>query len=127
MDNSGKIEENGYVKFEKMDNKPYIKINLESNYQDFPDFYSSNKNLIFKNIVKLFDGLTRTRKKELKLIVISIIDGFEWSSEFIFDKTRTDLLINDILPYFEENEEYEICAEIRDIIIKLEKKKHKTL
>ena len=102
--------------------KPYIKLEIEENYKDFNDFYQTNKDTIYKNIVALFRGLTKTKKKYLKLLIHSQIDEFTWGTEFIFDKSQKDLLMNDILPYFEENEEYEVCAEIVDIYQILDKK-----
>ena len=107
--------------------KPYIKLEIDENYKDFNDFYQSNKETIYKNIIDLFKGLTKTRKKYLKLLVHSKIEGFTWGTEFVFDKTQKDILMNDILPYFEEREEYEICTEIVKVYKSIDKNKPKIL
>lgn len=91
---------------------PYIKLEIDENYQDFNDFYQNNKETIYRHIIELFKGLTKTKKKYLKLLVHSKIEGFTWGTEFVFDKSRKQILMNDILPFFEEREEYEICSEI---------------
>jgi hypothetical protein len=107
--------------------KPYIKMEIDENYKDFNDFYQNNKESIYKNIIDLFKGLTRTRKRYLKLLVHSKIEGFTWGTEFVFDKGQKQILMNDILPYFEEREEYEICAEIVKVYNSIDKKKSKIL
>jgi len=95
--------------------KPFIKLEIDENYEDFNDFYQSNKETIYKNIINLFKGLKTSRKKFLKLLVQSKIDGLTWGTEFIFDKSQKQILVNDILPFFEEREEYEICSEIMKV------------
>lgn len=106
--------------------KPFIKLEIDENYQDFNDFYQKNKETIYRNIITLFKGLTKTKKKYLKLLVHSKIEGFTWGTEFVFDKSQRPILINDILPYFEDREEYEICSEIMAIYNSIEKKKQST-
>jgi len=106
--------------------KPYIKLEIDENYQDFNDFYQTNKDTIYKNIINIFKGLKTTRKKYLKLLVHSKIDGFTWGTEFVFDKTQKQILVNDILPFFEEREEYEICGEIMKIYNSIDSKKTKS-
>jgi len=106
--------------------KPYIKLEIDENYQDFNDFYQTNKDTIYKNIINIFKGLKTTRKKYLKLLVHSKIDGFTWGTEFVFDKTQKQILVNDILPFFEKREEYEICGEIMKIYNSIDSKKTKS-
>ncbi len=107
--------------------KPYIKMDITENYKDFNDFYQSNKEAIYRNIVDIFKGLTKTRKKYLKLLIHSQIDNDTWGTEFVFDKSQKDILMKDILPYFEEIEEYEVCTDIVKIYNLIDKKKTKTL
>jgi len=102
---------------------PYIKMVIDENYKDFNDFYQNNKETIYKNIINLFKGLTKTRKRYLKLLVHSKVEGFTWGTEFVFDKSQKLILMNDILPFFEEQEEYEICGDIVKLYNSLEKKK----
>jgi hypothetical protein len=106
--------------------KPYIELNLNDNYTDFNEFYRINKEIIYKSIIELFKGLTKTRKKALKLVVITRIDGFDWGTDFIFNKNQFGVLIDFILPFFEEREEYEICSEIVKIhkILDMKNKKN---
>jgi len=95
--------------------KPFIKLDIDEDYQDFNDFYQTNRETIYKNIINLFMGLKTSKKKYLKLVVHSKIDGETWGTEFIFDKSQIGILVNDILPFFEKREEYEVCGEIMKI------------
>lgn len=107
--------------------KPYIKMEIGENYKDFNDFYQTNKEEIYKNIINLFKGLTKTKKRYLKLLVHSKIEGFIWGTEFVFDKTQKQILMNDILPFFEDREEYEVCSEIVKVYNSIDKERSKTL
>jgi hypothetical protein len=36
----------------------------------------------------------------------------DWNTEFEFHRSETIVLKRDILPYFEENEDYETCSKV---------------
>jgi hypothetical protein len=38
-----------------------------------------------------------------------------WDTEFSFKKLDYEILIKQILPYYEDNEDYEKCAEIKNL------------
>jgi len=101
--------------------REFAKIELNADYQDFGDFYQNNKSLIFNNIVQLYKELTKTNENKLKLVVVSKLDGDVWSTDFVYSKDDLKMLMNDVLPFYEENEEYEICSEIMKINEKLKK------
>jgi len=101
--------------------REFAKIELSADYQDFQDFYQNNKSLLFNNIVQLYKELTKTNESKLKLVVESKLDGDVWSTDFVYSKDDLEMLMNDVLPFYEENEEYEICAEIMKINKKLKK------
>ena len=50
------------------------------------------------------------------------IGPLSWETEFIFKKDEYDILMEQILPYYEELEEYERCAEIKILYEAFEKK-----
>jgi hypothetical protein len=39
----------------------------------------------------------------------------DWNTEFEFHRSETIVLKRDILPYFEENEDYEICSQVLNL------------
>lgn len=103
---------------------PYKKMYIKGKYDDFTDFYSINKESIYKNIIEVFKGFTGdSKKKVLTLYIQAIIQGLEWDTEFKFNKSDTIVLTRDVIPYFEEIEDYETCQEVRNLFIELTSKK----
>ena len=92
--------------------KPDMVLNIEGNFKDFTDFYDENKEIIYKNILNLFDTLLETKQKKLTLSVVAKIRGLEWDTDFTFSKNDKETLIRDVMPYFEQTEDYETCSKI---------------
>ena len=105
-----KLPENSTTK--KRRKQPDFILNLDGSYKDFNDFYGKNKETIYRSILDLFRGLPNTKKKSLTLLVTAKIRGLEWDTEFTFSKSDAKSLIRDVMPYFEQNEDYETCSEI---------------
>jgi hypothetical protein len=92
---------------------PFRKMYIKGNYEDFTDFYTINKRSIYENIIEVFKGFTgNSKKRVLTLYLQAIIHGLEWDTEFKFNKTDTIVLTRDVIPYFEQIEEYEICYDV---------------
>jgi hypothetical protein len=91
---------------------PFLKIEIKNNYKEFKDFYDDNKEVIYKSIIEVFEGLKYTRKKTLSLLIVSEISGLEWDTEFTFSKSESKILCKDVMPYFEQIEDYETCSKI---------------
>ena len=103
---------------------PYRKMYIKGQYEDFTDFYTINKRPIYENIIEVFKGFTGDSKKRvLKLYLQAIIHGLEWDTEFKFNKTDTIVLTRDVITYFEQIEEYEICDDVRKLFEELTIKK----
>jgi len=85
---------------------------LKGSFNDFTDFYDGNKEVIYKNILDLFELLRTTRKKKLTLSVVAKIRGLEWDTDFTFSKDDKETLLRDVMPYFEQVEDYEVCSKI---------------
>jgi len=99
-----------------MPRKNYFKkLNIVGKYDGFDDFYNENKEVIYKSIIEVFKEFKTTRKKTLTLYVTAKIRGLEWDTEFNFKKEDTIVLKRDVMPYFEEIEDYNTCCEIRDL------------
>ena len=54
-------------------------------------------------------------KKKLTLFVSAKIRGLEWDTEFNFHKEESVVLKRDLMPFFEEIEDYETCNEINNL------------
>ena len=92
--------------------KYFKELKLEGKYKDFTDFYDENKETIYKSIIEVFREFKETKKRKLTLNISAKIKGLEWDTEFNFDRSETIVLKRDVMPYFEEIEDYETCGEI---------------
>lgn len=99
----------------KKTSTPYKKIIIKGKYEDFVDFYDENKGNIYKAICDVFEGFKGNRKRSLTLYVSALIRGLEWDTEFKFNRNDTVVLTRDVLPYFEQNEDYETCLKIKKL------------
>jgi hypothetical protein len=92
------------------------KITLKGEYKEFKDFYSVNKIIIYRNIIKLLEKFKDDTKEELILSINSRISGADWDTELKFERSTLKItLVDDLMPYFEEMEEYETCMEIKNL------------
>lgn len=100
------------MKTTKRNQNIFKDLKIKGNYNDFNDFYDENKELIYKSIIELFHEFKKTRKQTLTLYVSANIKGLEWDTEFNFTKNELFVLKRDLMPFFEDNEDYETCSEI---------------
>lgn len=106
---------------EKIKNNLRVFANCDVNadYEDFSDFLENNKDIIYRKTVKLYREFLNTAETELRIVVKSTLNGRSWTTDLVYSKHNTELLGNDILDFFEEKEEYEICGEIVKIMKQL--------
>ncbi len=92
------------------------KITLKGEYKEFKDFYSVNKIIIYRNIIKLLEKFKDNTKEELILSINSRISDTDWDTELKFERSTLKItLVDDLMPYFEEMEDYETCMEIKTL------------
>jgi len=109
--------------------EPFITIEIVGDFADFNDFYDKNRGEILEAIIEIYNEFLISKTKTLRLLVSAEIYSEEtigitnWNTMFSFYKKDSDVLINDVLPYFEEVENYEKCAEIINLHELLTKKK----
>lgn len=99
----------------KKKQKPFKTIKFGGKYSDFKSFYDENKEEIYINIIEIYKGFKNTNLKVLDLHVSAEIDGFAWRTDFKFHRNHLITLKKDIMPFFEENENYEICNDILNL------------
>ena len=90
----------------------FKELKFKGKYQDFKDFYDENKETIYRSIIELFKEFTKSRKKNLTLYISAKIQGLEWDTEFNFNKRESFILKRDLMPYFEDIEDYETCSDL---------------
>ena len=89
------------------------------NYKSFGEFYGVNKESIYRALVKLIKSLKRKDKNIVILNLGAKINGLQWETELKFKRQESIVLVRDILPFFEESEDYETCGEITDTYNKI--------
>jgi hypothetical protein len=99
----------------KKNKKPFKELNIKGLYNDWKDFYTPNKEEIYKSIIEIFEEFKNTRKKSLILKISAKFKNVDWNTEFEFHRSETIVLKRDILPYFEENEDYEMCSQVLNL------------
>jgi len=109
--------------YNKKTRTPYKKLYIKGKYEDFNQFYGQNKENIYRKIIETFEGFIGNKKRVLSFYIQAIINGVEWDSEFIFKRTDTDALKDDLIPFFENKEDYETCQQIINLAEELTNKK----
>jgi len=105
-----------------------LDVHVTGKYNSFEDFLDKNKPLIYGGVVDSFKHLITTRKKEIKFVVnasllLSKGEIMDWKTEFQLSKKDPDILIDHVIPYFEDIEDYEKCSEIISLYKSLTKNK----
>jgi hypothetical protein len=57
----------------------------------------------------------RSLKTSLVLKLSAKFKDSDWNTEFEFHRNETIVLKRDILPFFEENEDYEMCGQVLNL------------
>jgi hypothetical protein len=102
---------------------PFKSLIIKGKFNDFTDFYDENKETIYQSIIEIFREFKTSKKRNLTLYVSAKIKNLDWDTEFNFKKDETIVLKRDLLPYYEDIEDYETCIEIKNIYNYLTKQK----
>ena len=97
--------------------EPFIVVEIEKRmYNDFKDLYNTNRDGIYRGVLDIYTEFkNNSRKRVLTLLVSTDMGVLSWDTEFSFKKLDYEILIKQILPYYEDNEDYEKCAEIKNL------------
>ena len=99
----------------KKELKPAKSLTFNKFYKNYDDFYSDTKTEIYKSIFEIFKEFKDRRKKTLMLSISAVIREENWCTELIFNRDEHIVLRRDLMPYFEDLEEFEICGEINSL------------
>lgn len=108
-------------------NKPLIMENenvldISENYSTFGEFYFTNKLLIFKTLLNGYKKLSDNLDLTITIKIKARVEEINFETTFILTKDNDEVierLMNMYLPYFEENEDYETCDEIKKMYKKI--------
>ena len=95
--------------------EPFKSLIFNGKYKEFTDFYDINKETIYKGILDVFEEFKTTRNKSLDLYISAKIQGLDWDTNFTFHKDESIVLKRDLMPYFEQIEDYETCHIINSL------------
>lgn len=92
-----------------------INISLDKAYDNQEDFWAENQALVYSKIIEIYSKLLTSEEESLGMTVATTIEGNEQKIYFVFEKDCPEILVDLLMPYYIENEEYEICAILRDM------------
>ncbi len=95
--------------------KIFQELVFKKKYKSYANFHVENKEVIYKTIINLFKEFTITKNRVSSMIINANIENIEWSTELTFNKNEFYILKKDIMPHFEDIEDYETCGEILNI------------
>jgi hypothetical protein len=86
-----------------------------TDYDSYLEFAEDTRFDIYNSIYDIFTRLLVENKPELKMIVAAKVDGEDWTTNFTFTKNDTIVIKRDLLPFFENLEDYEMCDNIKKL------------
>lgn len=92
--------------------KIFRELSFKKKYKSYSDFHAENKEIIYRTIIDLFKEFGVVRNKSLSFLISANIENIEWKTELSFNRNEIFLLKKDVMPYFEDIEDYETCSEI---------------
>lgn len=97
-------------------------VNIEGNYPNFDVFYHNNRFLIFEKLINGYRDLSNNLENIIKVNFKCTINNVNFNSTFVVDKNNDEIIerLNNVyIPFYEQNEQYEVCDEIRKIYKKI--------
>lgn len=94
---------------------PTVKLRITGVYPDFATYYSSSKITVYKKILEVFRNMSTSEDTRTRLTVVGNVNYVEFDSNFFFEKSKPEILIDVINPFFELMEDYETCNEVIEV------------
>jgi len=102
-----------------MKNKTSIsnkQITIDGSYSDITTFYHKNKKVIYDSIVERFSDFILDKNLTESMLTLSTkIEDEAWDTELIFKRADYIILKRDLMPFYEEIEDYETCNRILEL------------
>lgn len=96
-------------------NKLFKSLIFKKKFKSYNHFHTENREKIYKSIVDLFQEFQFVKNKTLTVSISANIENIEWSTELTFNRDEFHILKKDVMPYFEDIEDYETCSKIVSI------------
>ncbi len=105
-----------------MKNEPLI-LHIDLGNQSVSNWLRENKYIIFSELIRYADKLI---KDDLEFIQAIMVSNLADNIVFILKRENVDVMLDKAMEYFMEIEEYEKCAEIRNLYILIQKLNNET-
>jgi hypothetical protein len=92
-------------------------LRIETEYPDFLTFCNDAQEIIYRKMIDVFESL---QNDDISLSVIANIEGFKFDTVLNINKARSTQLMDVILPFFEEMEDYKTCDRILKLYNRLQ-------
>lgn len=100
-----------------------IILHIELGNQSVTNWLKENQYVIFSELIRYSKKLIENNLDFIQAIMVS---NFSDNIVFIVKKENVKLTLDKAMEYFMDIEEYEKCAEIRDLFILIQKSKNET-
>jgi hypothetical protein len=91
-------------------------LKIDGEYCDFQTFYEKNKKIIYDSIFEIFNEfILNNEQKQFVLLLSTNIDEDCWDTELCFKSNDHIILKRDLMPFYEEIEDYEMCGKIIEL------------
>jgi len=85
---------------------------IDKNYSDFQTFYKNEKRTVYLGYIDAFEMLNNLKCELIPITVRYLIEEQEFTTHLKAERSNQNRLIENILPFFEQLEEYETCSKI---------------
>ncbi len=100
-----------------------IILHIDLGNQSLTSWLSENKYIVYSELIRYCDKLLKDNLKEVQAIMVSnLYDNIV----FIIKRDNVKLTLDKAMDFFMDIEEYEKCAEIRNLYILIENLKNET-
>jgi len=100
-------------------NNETTNLDINLNFTSFSSFFENSKGTIYTSMINSYIDLYDKKIKSKILLVNAKIDNQNFTTEFNISVNLPNIIIDIIIPYFEEIENYEMCDTSMKIYEKL--------
>ena len=102
-----------------METQPMI-LHIDLGNQSLTNWLRDNKYVIYSELIRFSEMLVKQNLDQIQAIMVSNLAD---NIVFVIKKENIDITLNKAMNFFLEEEDYEKCAQIRDLQILIEKSK----
>lgn len=105
-----------------MEQQPMI-LHIDLGNQSLTNWLRDNKYVIYSELIRFSEMLIKQNLDQVQAIMVSNLAD---NIVFVIKKETIDITLRKAMEYFLEQEEFEKCAQIRDLQILIEKNKNES-